>query len=32
MGKGEKPADAAYFNADEVLFNLGNNIVRPDPG
>lgn len=32
MGKGEKPADAAYFDAEEVLFNLGNNIVRPDPG
>lgn len=32
MGKGEKPADAAYFDAEQVLFNLGGNIVRPDLG
>ncbi len=30
MGKGEKPDDAAYFDAGQVLFNLGNQIVRPE--
>ena len=29
MGKGEKPADAAYFDAEQVVFNLSGNIVRP---
>ncbi len=29
MGKGEKPDDPAYFNADEVLMNLSNRIQRP---
>ena len=32
MGKGPKPDDAAYFDADEVLKNLGANIVRPEAG
>jgi len=31
MGKGEKPADAAYFDAEQVAFNLGANILRPQP-
>ena len=31
MGKGEKPADAAYFDAEQVVFNLGANIMRPEP-
>ncbi|KCZ55944.1 hypothetical protein HY29_10080 [Hyphomonas beringensis] len=31
MGKGEKPDDAAFFDAEQVLFNLGNNILRPEP-
>ncbi len=30
MGKGNKPEDPAYFNADEVLTNLSQNIVRPE--
>ena len=31
MGKGEKPVDAAYFDAEQVVFNLGANIMRPQP-
>jgi hypothetical protein len=30
MGKGEKPADAAYFDAEQVVFNLSPNIMRPE--
>ena len=30
MGKGEKPSDAAFFDAEQVLFNLSGNIMRPD--
>lgn len=30
MGKGEKPNDPSFFNADEVLMNLSGRIVRPD--
>ena len=30
MGKGEKPDDPSYFNADEVLMNLAGQIVRPE--
>lgn len=30
MGKGEKPDDPSYFNADEVLMNLSARIQRPD--
>ena len=30
MGKGEKPSDPSYFNADEVLMNLAGRIVRPE--
>ena len=30
MGKGEKPDDPSFFNADEVLMNLAGRIVRPD--
>ncbi|RCL88812.1 hypothetical protein [Hyphomonas sp.] len=30
MGKGEKPADAAYFDAEQVVFNLSSNIMRPE--
>ncbi|NQY96689.1 MAG: hypothetical protein HRT82_05970 [Henriciella sp.] len=30
MGKGEKPDDPSYFNADEVLMNLSGRIVRPE--
>jgi hypothetical protein len=30
MGKGAKPADAAFFDAQQVIFNLGNQIVRPE--
>ena len=30
MGKGEKPDDPSFFNADEVLMNLAGSIVRPD--
>ncbi|MCA8901249.1 MAG: hypothetical protein KDA53_08355 [Hyphomonas sp.] len=32
MGKGEKPDDAAYFDAGQVMFNLGSNIMRPSGG
>lgn len=31
MGKGKKPDDAAYFDAEQVTYNLGMNIVRPQP-
>ncbi len=30
MGKGPKPNDPAYFNADEVLINLAGRIQRPE--
>lgn len=30
MGKGEKPSDPSFFNADEVLMNLSGQIVRPE--
>ena len=30
MGKGEKPNDPSFFNADEVLMNLSGRIVRPE--
>ena len=30
MGKGEKPEDPSYFNADEVLMNLSGRIERPE--
>ena len=30
MGRGEKPDDPSYFNADEVLMNLVGEIQRPD--
>ncbi len=30
MGKGEKPDDPSYFNADEVLMNLSGRIQRPE--
>ena len=30
MGKGKKPDDPSYFNADEVLMNLSGQIVRPE--
>ncbi len=30
MGKGEKPDDPSFFNADEVLMNLAGQIIRPD--
>jgi hypothetical protein len=30
MGKGEKPDDPSFFNADEVLMNLAGRIERPD--
>lgn len=30
MGRGEKPDDPSYFNADEVLMNLSGQIVRPE--
>lgn len=29
MGKGAKPDDPAYFNADEVMMNLAGQIVLP---
>ncbi|MEZ5997245.1 MAG: hypothetical protein R3B98_00940 [Hyphomonas sp.] len=32
MGKGPKPDDAAYFDAEEVMQNLGGTIMRPDEG
>jgi len=31
MGKGPKPDDAAYFDADQVIKNLSGSIVRPEP-
>ena len=31
MGKGPKPDDAAYFDADQVIMNLSGSIVRPQP-
>ena len=31
MGKGPKPDDAAYFDADQVIKNLSGNIARPQP-
>jgi hypothetical protein len=31
MGKGPKPDDAAYFDADQVIMNLSGSIVRPEP-
>ena len=30
LGRGEKPDDAAYFDADEVLMNLSGRIQRPE--
>ena len=30
MGKGPKPDDPAYFDAQDVLNNLGNQILRPE--
>jgi hypothetical protein len=30
MGKGPKPDDAAYFDADQVIKNLTGNITRPE--
>ncbi|KCZ92657.1 CC0125/CC1285 family lipoprotein [Hyphomonas johnsonii] len=30
MSKGEKPDDPAYFDADQVIFNLGTQIQRPE--
>ncbi|MEP1142981.1 MAG: hypothetical protein ABJH52_04620 [Henriciella sp.] len=30
MGRGEKPDDPSFFNADEVLMNLAGRIERPD--
>ena len=30
MGKGEKPDDAAFFDAADVIFNLHDDIVRPE--
>ena len=30
MGRGEKPDDPSFFNADEVLMNLSGSIIRPD--
>ena len=30
MGKGEKPDDPSFFNADDVLMNLVGQIVRPE--
>ncbi|MEL7130342.1 MAG: hypothetical protein AAGK23_12425 [Pseudomonadota bacterium] len=30
MGKGEKPEDAAFFSAEDVLINLSGTIVLPD--
>jgi hypothetical protein len=29
MGKGEKPDDVAYFDADQVIFNLTGSITMP---
>lgn len=30
MGKGEKPDDVAFFDADQVIFNLAGQIRRPE--
>ncbi|MEH6808490.1 MAG: hypothetical protein V7651_06530 [Hyphomonas oceanitis] len=30
MGKGPKPDDPAFFDADQVIFNLGTQIQRPE--
>jgi hypothetical protein len=30
MGKGTKPSDAAYFDAEQVMFNLNGQIARPE--
>lgn len=30
MGKGPKPDDVAYFDADQVIFNLAGQIRRPE--
>jgi len=30
MGRGPKPSDPAYFNADEILQNLAGRIARPE--
>jgi hypothetical protein len=30
MGKGAKPDDAAFFDAEQVMFNLATSIVRPE--
>ncbi|MEM9938655.1 MAG: hypothetical protein AAF768_07405 [Pseudomonadota bacterium] len=30
LGRGDKPEDAAYFSADEVLMNLSGRIQRPE--
>jgi hypothetical protein len=32
MGKGPKPNDPEYFNADEVIMNLAGRIQRPEIG
>ena len=29
MGKGEKPDDPAFFNAEDVLMNLSGRVLRP---
>lgn len=31
MGKGAKPDDVAFFDADQVIFNLAGQIQRPAP-
>lgn len=31
MGKGPKPDDVAYFDAEQVIFNLTGSIERPQP-
>lgn len=31
MGKGPKPDDVAFFDADQVIFNLAGQIQRPTP-
>lgn len=30
MGRGDKPDDVAYFDADQVIFNLSGQIRRPE--
>tara|TARA_R110000868_G_scaffold300461_3_gene560915 strand:+ start:162 stop:728 length:567 start_codon:yes stop_codon:yes gene_type:complete len=30
MGRGPKPSDPSYFNAEDVLINLGTQIQRPE--